>query len=106
MKKIVLHIDTSDNTKTSVGLSVEGTLFEKTEQVGNRSAQAVLPIVEKLLEEHSVRFEDLTAIEVNVGPGSYTGLRVGVSIANTLASTLRIPINGKAVGETVEPIYQ
>ena len=47
----------------------------------------------------------IDAIEVNAGPGSFTGLRVGASIANALSFALGIPVNGKPLGEIVEPRY-
>ena len=68
-------------------------------------SQGVLPLVEKTLKKEGLEFSDLTGIEVNTGPGSFTGLRVGVTIANTLATILQIPLNGKTVGELAAPVY-
>ena len=46
----------------------------------------------------------LTGIEVFKGPGSFTGLRVGVAIANALGAAMDIPVNGKK--QLVEPTYK
>lgn len=98
-------IDTSNNKEVKVGLEINGEKFELSQSIGHRSAQAVLPLVEKVLADHHLTLQDLTAIEVNLGPGSFTGLRVGVAIANTLGMLLKIPVNNNPVGEAVEPIY-
>lgn len=101
-----LLIDTSDNKIIKVGLRIDEKedLIEQPLDV-KKKAQAVLPLTEELLARHNLTLKNLTAIEVNPGPGSFTGLRVGITIANTLAYLLNIPVNGKKVGEMVEPIY-
>src|SRR5437870_5637622 len=101
----VLSIDTSDNKEITVGIKIGEEKFVLNQKVDHRRAQAVLPMVEKLLKEHGLELKDLTEIEVNPGPGSFTGVRVGVAIANTLGFLLQIPVNGKKVGEMVEPVY-
>ena len=100
----VLIIDTSSNQEIKVGLVIDGKEFSF-KQLVDRKNQEVLPLVEKLLRQQELELKDLTAIEVNLGPGSFTGLRVGVSIANTLGYLLKIPINGKKIGALVEPVY-
>jgi len=104
MKNILL-IDTSDNKNIKVGLRIGEQEDLREQPVDQRRAQVVLPLVEQLLQKHKLNLSDLTEIEVNAGPGSFTGLRVGVTIANTLAYLLKIPVNGKKIGEMVEPHY-
>jgi tRNA threonylcarbamoyladenosine biosynthesis protein TsaB len=103
--KTVLFIDTSSNKEVKVGLEIDGKKYLVEQAIDHRKAQAVLPIVEKLLQNHHLRLEDITNIEVNPGPGSFTGVRVGVTIANTLGFLLKVPVNGLAVGEQEEPVY-
>ena len=103
MSKILL-IDTSSNKEIEVGLEIDGKVFLLKHQV-DRKNQEVLPLIEKLLKQHKLTLKDLTKIEVNPGPGSFTGLRVGVSVANALGALLKIPVNDKEVGEIVEPVY-
>lgn len=103
--KTILFIDTSNNKVVKVSLEINGEKYLIEQAIDHRKAQAVLPIVEKLLEEHKLTLQDITAIEVNPGPGSFTGVRVGVAIANTLGFLLKVPVNGLAVGEQVEPVY-
>ena len=103
--KNILFIDTSNNKEIQVGLRLDGTDDIILQAIDYRKAHVVLPLVEKLLYKHKLKLKDLTGIEVNHGPGSFTGLRVGVAIANTLGMLLQIPINKKDVGEMIEPIY-
>lgn len=105
MTNTILFIDTSDNKKIKVGLTINGQKDLIEEAVDHRRAQIVLPLIEKFLVKYSLTLNDLTAIEVNSGPGSFTGLRVGVTIANTLGWLLKIPVNQGKIGEMVEPVY-
>lgn len=102
---IILIIDTSDNKQVKVGLAFKGKEYIVEQELDRRRAQVVLPLVEKLLREHKLQLKDITEIQVNAGPGSFTGLRVGVTIANALGFLLKIPVNGKKIGEMVEPVY-
>ena len=101
----ILIIDTSNNKEIKVGLRVGDHEDLVVQEVGRDKAQAVLPLLDSLFTKHKLAFSDLTGIEVNQGPGSFTGLRVGIAIANTLGFFLHLPINGGKPGEVVEPIY-
>lgn len=94
-----LTIDTSDNTQTTVGLDDE----ILTQPTGPNHSQNVLGLINELLEKKKVDIAEITKISVNIGPGSFTGLRVGTAIANTLAWLLKVPVNDK---EIVEPKYE
>jgi tRNA threonylcarbamoyladenosine biosynthesis protein TsaB len=102
--KVVLHIDTSNNQEVVVGLTIDGKEDMRKQTPNHRKSQVVLPMIESIMKDHDITLKDLTEIRVNPGPGSFTGLRVGITIANTLAQLLDIPINGKK-GEPVEAIY-
>lgn len=104
-KEVILFIDTSSNKQISIGVGIDGNNDMLTEAVGRNRAQAVLPLMDQLLNKHGLQPTDITAIEVNKGPGSFTGVRVGVSIANTLGYGLGIPVNKKKSGIFVEPEY-
>lgn len=104
-KEITIHIDTSSNKEVIVGLNVDGKEDIRKQIPDHRKGQVVLPMIENLLEGHNIDVKDITAIEVNPGPGSFTGLRVGITIANTLGFLLKVPVNGKKVGEQIEAIY-
>jgi len=94
-----LYIDSSNNQKTVVGLD-----DERIEQsTGADKSQHVLSLINQILENNKKTLKDLTEIEVETGPGSYTGLRVGVAVANGLAWSLKIPVNGEKM---VYPKYE
>lgn len=60
-------------------------------------SQVLLPLIEKVLQTAGYKLQDLKGIEVEKGPGSFTGIRVGVSVANALGFTLGVPVNGKKI---------
>ena len=105
---IKIYIDTTDNTKVLVSLTIHGKEYRKEKKMEARSSQLVLPLIEELLAEHALTPHDIAEVAVNEGPGSFTGVRVGVSIANALAFGLGIPVNGTKIEEgktLVEPTY-
>ena len=93
-KEIIRSINTADNKKTHISLNIDGKNFTKIKE-NNWSSQEALPLIDKILMENKIDISDVTQIQVAEGPGSYTGLRVGVTIANTLGNFLNIPVNGK-----------
>lgn len=95
-----LFIDTSDNQKTIVGLD-EKRLEKPT---GMDKSEQALGLIDEILKKNKKKMSDITEIEVNLGPGSFTGLKVGVAIANTLGFALDIPVNGQR--KLVLPKYE
>jgi tRNA threonylcarbamoyladenosine biosynthesis protein TsaB len=93
--KIVLAIDTS--TKACVlGLfnAISGETKTATEIVGRTHSEVILPKIIALLEECDLSLEDLDLIVFGKGPGSFTGLRIGVGVVQGLAFGLDIPVVG------------
>jgi tRNA threonylcarbamoyladenosine biosynthesis protein TsaB len=93
--KNILYIDTSEIDTAKIALEIGGVRFEKSSESRVMKSQMILPLIEEILHEHNLRIADVTEIEVALGPGSYTGLRVGATVANALAYLLDIPVNGK-----------
>jgi tRNA threonylcarbamoyladenosine biosynthesis protein TsaB len=89
---LVLGIDTAGRN-ASVALVDGDGIGETRERVGPHSA-TLLPVTAELLRDHGARPEDLDLIGVSRGPGSYTGLRVGVVSAKTLGWATRTPVVG------------
>lgn len=60
----------------------------------NQLSENLLIEIEKLLSKNKLKYSDLFGINVYQGPGSFTGLRIGISLANALSYSLNIPIIG------------
>lgn len=106
MKDTILYIDTSESKATTVELKDKkgAVLGKMTAEIAR--AQTALPLIEKLLAQEHRALQDISEIQVNPGPGSFTGLRVGAAVASMLATLLHVPINGKAPGSSIEPVYE
>ncbi|MGH7246288.1 MAG: tRNA (adenosine(37)-N6)-threonylcarbamoyltransferase complex dimerization subunit type 1 TsaB [Candidatus Levyibacteriota bacterium] len=103
-----LSIDTTSSKEILVTLTTHGQTFVEKKDISKYRAQAVLPLVQDLLEKHKLSPKDLTAITVSTGPGSFTGIRVGIAVAQALSFTLQIPVNTIKVFEgekSVEAMY-
>ena len=91
---LILNIETSTSV-CSVALSENGYSLSFRENSEGRSHAALLaPFIDLILKENNILPEKLDAIAVSKGPGSYTGLRIGVSTAKGLAFALDIPLIG------------
>jgi tRNA threonylcarbamoyladenosine biosynthesis protein TsaB len=95
-----LYLDTSDNQKTII--SLDNQRLEKA--TGQDKSQQTLGLIEEILKKNKKKIKDISEIEVNLGPGSYTGLKIGVAIANTFGFVLDIPVNSKR--QLVLPKYE
>lgn len=92
---MILRIDTKNKDVISVALKKEGEIMDKLSDENEYGSQVLLPLIIKILKKNKLEFKDLEGIEVETGPGSYTGLKVGASVANALGFSLNIPVNGK-----------
>ena len=89
---LILCIETGTDI-CSVGLARDGELVSLRESdEGRDHAKNVAVFVDELLRENDVAAEELSAVAVGMGPGSYTGLRIGVSFAKGLCYGLQIPL--------------
>lgn len=88
-----LLIDTTSNKQIRVGLSTDGKEIVKKQEINLRGGvQVILPLIDQLLKEQKVSLKGLSSIIVNIEKGSFTGLRVGMAIANALSFALKIPV--------------
>src|SRR5579864_1237190 len=69
-------------------------LSSETWEAGRELSAQILIKIEQLLKKSKIGFDGLSAIVVFQGPGSFTSLRIGISVANTMAYALSIPIVG------------
>jgi tRNA threonylcarbamoyladenosine biosynthesis protein TsaB len=90
----ILNIETSGKI-CSVALTRDGALeMQLDDREGMQHANRLAPFVERCMEELKRKEEKLDAVAVSLGPGSYTGLRIGLSLAKGLAFSLGIPLIG------------
>lgn len=88
----ILYVDTSSNYLYS-GIVIDDSIkCEIKEELGKDLSKVALPKIIKLFDEASIAPQDLDKIMVVIGPGSFTGVRIGVTIAKTIAWSLDIPI--------------
>ncbi len=89
---LILSIETSA-TICSVALHKKGVLLDTFEDHTPNSHSAVLTVlIEKLLEKQKRNINQIDAVALSIGPGSYTGLRIGASVAKGIAFGANIPI--------------
>lgn len=88
-----LYIDTTSSEKVIINLDGHEFIADARKE----KAQMLLPFIVEKLKDTNKTLKDLSEIEVATGPGSFTGIRVGVSVAQTLGFSLGIPVNGKDV---------
>jgi len=93
---LVLGIETSTE-QTAVALGTEQAILGAvTLAAGRPGNEQVVPAIEQLVAWSGVSLSSLGGIAVGLGPGLFTGMRVGIATAKTLAQTLQVPIVGLA----------
>lgn len=96
-----LYINTKDQKRIIVALKKQEKIVATENAENEYGSQVLLPLITKLLDRQKVKFENLTEVEVETGPGSFVGIRVGVSVANALGFALNIPVNGKKIEDNL-----
>ena len=85
---ITILLDSS-NTNLSVGIAKDNLLLESISyEAWQRQSEYMIPELNKLLEKHKVSRSDIKEVVVAKGPGSYTGVRIAITIAKTIATAL------------------
>nr|AOE14254.1 peptidase, M22 family [uncultured bacterium] len=89
----ILHIDTTTK-KCSVALAQDGDLMIQKELLSEEfsHSEQLHPFIEEVLKESGLKSSSLSAIAISKGPGSYTGLRIGVAAAKGLCFALDLPL--------------
>lgn len=93
----LLALDTSTATIVVAAGATDGTLLAAETFEGRyRHSQELLPAAVRMIEGAGLRLADLAGVVVGTGPGAFTGLRVGIATAKTLAHELGRPLVGVA----------
>ena len=101
MNPTILYIETATDV-CSVALSKGSEIIGlKEEAGGNNHAKHLLPFVDEVLKQAGVSMTEINGVAVSIGPGSYTGLRIGVSTAKGIAYTAGIPVMAVSTLESI-----
>ena len=98
---MILALDTCLTACSVAILDGERVLAARSEAMPRGHQERLAPLVRELMAEAGIAFADLTRIGVTVGPGSFTGLRVGLAFAKGLAAALSIPCVGVSALEAL-----
>jgi len=89
---LILNIDTSTEV-CSVSLFKDSKLYAKKENKEGLNHSTLLTVyIEEVIRKQDISFKDLDAVSISGGPGSYTGLRIGTSVAKGICYAAKIPL--------------
>lgn len=89
---MLLAIDTSTQFLSIALHDGEALLAEQTMRAGRRHSALLAPLIKQMLSQLKISVDDLSALAVAVGPGSYTGVRIGVALAKGMATARNLPL--------------
>ena len=89
-----------------IALEINGIVIKKTiKSDENYHSLYLIKDIKKIFEQNNYKFEDLDALGVNLGPGSFTGIRVALTIAKVMAGELNLPLIGLNTSEILLNTY-
>lgn len=99
---MILALDTATaRAVVALGASTGPVARSTAWMAGYRHGEELLARIDGLLVAEGIGLDDLTGIVVGTGPGAFTGLRVGLAVAKTLAHELRIPLAGVSTADAL-----
>jgi tRNA threonylcarbamoyladenosine biosynthesis protein TsaB len=98
---MLLAIDTATQIMSLALHSGDTILSEVTMKIGRNHSAYLAPMVHQIMEQSDVTADKLTAMAVSIGPGSYTGLRIGVALAKGMAAVNKIPLIGLSTLDSI-----
>ena len=90
----ILAIDTATQVSSVAVIDGDKLAAELTMQAKLTHSETLMPHIEQVLKMAGKTKADLTGIAVSIGPGSFTGLRIGLAVAKTMAYVLKLPLVG------------
>lgn len=88
----ILGIDTCTDSINIGVINSDSRVFERRESSPRKHLTLLIPMISGILEEAGLTPSDLSAVAVTSGPGSFTGIRLGIATARTFAQILNIPV--------------
>lgn len=91
---LILAVDTS-GSNCSVALFRDDVFLGETNMnYGRQHSVLLMPMIEELMTQTGIRPNELTHLAIDLGPGSFTGLRIGLSVVEAMAYALKLPLYG------------
>ena len=104
---IILGIDTSTMISEVTILENNQIIVDFSMNQEKTHSESLVPLIERAVESQSLKMEDIDVIGISIGPGSFTGLRIGLTVAKTLAQFLDLKIIGISTLDALQRgIYQ
>ena len=91
---LLLAIDTSGSLVSVALLMGKRNVRFREQEMERGQGEALIPMIQELFEAAHLNMKDLTAVAVAVGPGSFTGVRIGIATARAIGMALNIPVYG------------
>ena len=91
---LLLAIDTSASLVSVALLMGKRNVRFREQEMERGQGEALIPMIQELFESAHLEIKDLTGVAVAVGPGSFTGVRIGIATARAIAMALNIPVYG------------
>lgn len=97
----ILAIDTSSSVCSTALLENENIIDENNLDNGRTHSENLMPLIEELLNRNNISLKEINLIAVTVGPGSFTGIRIGISTIKPMSEIYNIPIASVTSLETL-----
>lgn len=101
MTNKILALDCAHETCSAAVTAGNDVIASKTVEMERGQAEALIPMVQAVMKQADIDFPDLSCIAVSTGPGSFTGVRVGLAAADGLAMAANLPEVGLSLLEAV-----
>jgi len=89
---MILYIDTTQREFIKLALIKQQEVFLLDKNVNTKQSENLLKFLDRFLKLKKVKLKNIESVIVNTGPGSFTSVRIGVVLANTLSYALKIPV--------------
>lgn len=89
----ILSVDTTGYAM-SIALLKEGNFFSATKPIGLKNYESLVSLIAALMKKAALSIDDIDCLSVCIGPGSFTGIRIGVSAIKALAYAIEVPVVG------------
>lgn len=96
---IILYIDTTDFNKATFAVSDGKKFAKRIFKIDPHKSHETLGLLDKFLKSNKIKHDSIKKMVVNKGPGSYTGVRVGVTIAMALGFAWGVPVKALSAAD-------